>query len=254
MKEEDPLSRLIFRWHLPEGAFWRLMFWAIVATVVLTAWMLLFQVVFPRASRRSHATQHITLLDAASPETRQMVAEVADRSFLLLSPGATGAPRLSELRPVFSPGFKDYELQVKDLPETGGAVSMLPRLFSARRTLLPPLPAPTAAVASTAPVKAQRLVAVASGGLEGRAIVHNMAQLAEGTPALGEIHGQIRVAVSSDGRLLTAVSLMDESSIVSAAVSREFRQAIEAVRFAPVTETRPQWGTLAFRWQEAPPP
>ena len=250
-KEEEPLSRLIFRWHLPEGAFWRLMFWAIVATIVLTAWMLLFQVVFPRASRRSHATQHITLLDATSPEARQMVAEVADRSFLLLSPGATGAPRLSELRPVFNPGFKDYELQVKDLPETGAAASMLPRLFSARHTLLPPLPAPAAAGASTgrAPVKAQRLVAVAGDGLEGRAIVHNMAQLAEGSPALGEVHGQIRVAVSPDGRLLTAVSLMDESSIVSAAVSREFRQAIEALRFAPVTETRPQWGTLAFRWQ-----
>ena len=250
--QDDPLSRLIFRWHAPEGALWRLLWWGTVAAVVLSLWLLCFQVVYPAASRRSHTTQHITLLDTSSAEARQAMAAVADRNFLLLTPNATGAPRLSELRPVFSPGFKDFQLQVKDLPESGASPSVLPRLFGPGRSLLPPMAA-AHAPAAPAPVRRQRLEAVAGGGLEGRAILHHMEQLSEKSPALGEIHAQMRVAVAPDGRLLAAVSLMDESTIVNAAISREFRLAINSLRFAPVATNGPQWGTLAFRWQEVAP-
>ncbi len=257
MKPEEPSSRLIFRWHAPEVPLLRLFVWSLVGAVILAVWMLTFEVVFPRASRRSHATQHITLLDGSSPQSRQALAAVADRSFLLLAPNATGAPRLSELRPVFTPGFKDYELQVKDLPEAGAGVAVpsLPRLYGGSRSLLPSLPAAAAAARVDAPpAKVLRLVAFAAEGLGERPIVHNMEALPESSAALGEIQARFRVAVAADGRIVAAVSLMDESTVVGAAVSRELRQAIQPLRFAAAAAPGPQWGVLAFRWEEARQP
>ena len=254
---DDSPPRLTFRWHAPEVPLLRLVFCCTVAAIVLATWMLMFEVVFPRASRRSHATQHVTLLDGSSPQARQAAATVADRSFLLLAPNATGAPRLSELRPVFTPGFKDYDLQVKDLPEAGSGLGapVLPRLYGGGRSLLPSLPAvTTAGRAAAPPAKALRLVAFAAEGLGERAIIHNMEALPESSAALGEIQARFRVAVAADGRIVAAVSLMDESTVVGAAVSRELRQAIQPLRFAAAATPGPQWGILAFRWEEVKQP
>ncbi len=255
-KDEDPDADLIFRWHAREGVRVRLLMWGLLATVVLTVWLLMFEVVYPASSRRSHTTQHITILDSSSPKAREVIAAIADRNFLLLSPNANGEPRLADLRPVFSPGFKDFQLRVKDLPETGAAASVLPRLFGPDHAPLPPVtvakPGTPPAPAPTVPAKVL-LVAVPSAGLEKRPVLHDLEQLPSGSPALAEIDAQFRVAVAPDGRVVTAVSLMDESSDASAAVARAFRQSIDQLRFVPVDAPGPQWGIITFRWKEQKP-
>ena len=250
MKPEEPRPDLIFRWHAPEGVTLRLFMWAGAAAFGLGIWLLLFEVVYPAPSRRPHTTQRITLLDPSSPKAREVIAAVTDRNFLLLAPNATAAPRLADLRPVFAPGFKDFQLQVKDLPESGATSSTMPRLFGPDHTLLPPLAAGNP-IAARGPVRNLKLVAVPSGGLEGRKVTHDVEALPPGSPALGEINARFRVAVGEDGRVITAASLMDESSDASAAVSRAFRQAIDQLRFAPLVASGPQWGIITFRWKGA---
>ncbi|MDB6140853.1 MAG: hypothetical protein JWO94_3925 [Verrucomicrobiaceae bacterium] len=251
MKKETSAD-LIFRWRASEGAAVKLFMWLLVAAVGISLFLLMFEVVYPAPSRRSHSMQRITLLDPSSPKAREVIATVTDRNFLLLAPNANAAPTLSDLRPVFSPGFKDYQLQVKDLPETGAATSTLPRLFGPDRTLLP-------VVGVVKPVqppgqqKKLRLVAVPLDGLKGRTVAHEVEPLPESSPALGEINARFRVAVAPSGRVLTAASLMDESSDASAAVSRAFRQAIDQLRFAPASTPGPQWGIIAFRWKGEKP-
>lgn len=251
MKREDPNADLIFRWYAREGVRLRLLMWALLSAVVITIWLLLFEVVYPASSHRSHTTQRITMLDPASPQAREVIAAVTDRNFLLLAPNANAAPKLADLRPVFSPGFKDFQLQVKDLPETGAASSVLPRLFGPDHSPLPPVAGVKAAPPPPMPAEQVRLVAVPSAGLEKRAVLHEIEPLPAGSPALGEINAQFRVAVAPDGRVLTAVSLMDESSDAGAAIARAFRQSIDQMRFAPVQSPGPQWGIIAFRWKGA---
>ncbi|MDB6116338.1 MAG: hypothetical protein JWO08_119 [Verrucomicrobiaceae bacterium] len=248
MKKDDPYEGLIFRWRAPEGVRLRLVMWGLLALVGMGLWLLLFEVVYPAPSHRSKTTQRITVLDASSPKAKEVIAWVTDRNFLLLAPSANSTPSLSDLRPVFSPGFKGFELQVKDLPETGAAASELPRLFGPDHPMLPPV---TTAKLATAPAQNRkvRLVAVPSAGLEGRPVLHDIEPLPAGSPALAEINARFRVAVSPAGRVLTAVSLMDESSDASAAVARAFRESLDQLRFAPATSTGPQWGVIAFRWK-----
>ena len=249
MKQDDPLSSLMFRWRASEGVTMRLFLYTLLAVVTFVAFLLLFEVVYPAPSRRPHTMQRITLLDPAQPKAREMVAAVTDRNFMLLTPGPNAAPRLADLGPVFSPGFKDYQLQVKDLPETGAVSSTLPRLFGPDHAPLPPVTKPRLAAKPVGQVRS-RLVAVAADGLEKRPIVHDVEQLPEGSPALAELNARFRVAVAPDGRVLTAASLMDEGAESSAAVSRAFRQIIDQMRFSPVPTPGPQWGTLTFRWKK----
>jgi hypothetical protein len=226
----------------------RLLMWGIIATVGMGLWLLMFEVVYPSPSHRSKTTQRITVLDSSSPKAREVIAAVTDRNFLLLAPSANAAPSLADLRPVFSPGFKDFQLQVKDLPETGAPSSVLPRLFGPDHPMLPPV-ATTKPVTSPVQTRKVRLVAVPSAGLEARPVLHDLEPLPAGSPALAEIDARFRVAISPAGRVLTAVSLMDESSDASAAVSRAFRQSLDQLRFAPAASSGPQWGVIAFRWK-----
>ena len=246
----DPSRSLLFRWRAPEGVALRLIMWSGASLAALTMVLLMFEVVYPTPSRRPHSTQRITLLDPASPKAREVIAAATDRNFLLLAPNANAAPRLADLRPVFSPGFKDYQLQVKDLPETGTATTSLPRLFDATHALLPPVAA-AKRVQKRAEAQPLKLVAEPSGGLEGRHLLHNAQPLPPGSPALSEINAQFRVAVGPDGRVITAVSLMDESAETSAAASRAFLQAMEQLRFDPSPIPGPQWGVITFRWKGA---
>ena len=247
-KNKDPYEGLLFRWRAPEGVTGRLIMWGFSSALVLTVIPLMFEVVYPVSTHRSRTTQRVILLDPTSPKSREVIAAVTDRNFLLMAPTANAAPRLSDLRPVFAPGFKDFRLDVKDLPETGAASSNLPRLFGPDRPPLPPVAA-SKPVARPATTRALRLVAVPSEGLESRPILHDIEPLPEGSPALGEINARFRVGVGPDGRIVTAASLMDESAETGAAASRTFRQALNQMRFAPVVQAGPQWGILTFSWK-----
>lgn len=240
---------LLFRWMANEGAAKSLLMWSGLVAAGLTVIFLLFEVVYPTPSRRPHTTQRIILLDPAQPKARALIAAVTDRNFLLLAPNANAAPRLADLRPVFSPGFKDFQLQLKDLPETGAASSTMPRLFSPERSPLPPVVGANA-VTKAAKANSLRLMAVPSAGLEERKLLHDLEPLPAGSPALGEINAQFRVAVGPEGRIITAVSLMDESAEAGAAASRAFHEAMDTLRFEPQPGSGPQWGVITFRWKE----
>ncbi len=231
---------LIFHWFVAEGRGWQVIFSSIAAALFFGGLMLLFQVVYPAASRRHLAVQHFTWLDPGSTQARLITDAVSDRDFLIM-PDSALPPLKARQMPVFTPGFKDFELRVRDFLETSAQPTTMPRIFRPDDAPLPPVNA------SPHPMppqpKPQTLRATVISGLADRRIVKPVEAPRPEAASIG-----FRIAVAENGRITTAVPLSAESTLTD--VIKEVRPLLDRLRFEPAAQPGLQWGVVAFRWQE----
>lgn len=236
---------LIFQWLANEGRGLKLMVGIVATLMALTGFALLFQVVYPAARRHPLAVQRIVLLDGSTPESRSILDKVRDKDFLVLPPEPGATVPAEAKPPVFSPSFKDFALQPKDILESrANASTALPRVFRAARPLLPPVS--VAPVAQARPIAApQKLQVTVVEGLVERPMTR-LARLDESRFA--EIAGaEYRIAVAFDGRVTLMVPLSDPGNQTE--LYRDLRAALDALRFRPDAGRPVQWGTVALKWQ-----
>jgi hypothetical protein len=243
MSDERPHG-LIFQWLAREGRGWNLLVGILATTMALAGFALLFQVVYPAARRQPLAVQRMVLLDSSSPAARAILDRVRDHDFLVLPPVNLVSTPPEAATPVFSPSFKDFKLEPKDILEsrTHGS-AQLPRLFRPEKPLLPPLPpAPVTQARPVAPP--QSLQMTVTEGLEMRGITRPVtfhdARFAE------MLNVSYRIAVAPDGRVALVVPLSDPGNQTE--VFGEVRSAFSSLRFQTRPSSEMEWGTVTLQW------
>lgn len=240
---------LIFHWLAHEGRGLKLVVGTVATLLTLAGFALLFQVVYPAARRHPLAVQRILLLDGSTPESRAILEKVRDQDFLVLPPLAAVITPPEADPPVFTPSFKEFTLQPKDILEsrTHGGV-LLPRVFRAGAALLPPVAA--APVVTARPVgRSQSLQMVVEEGLSGRPVTRPVAFR---DARFAEIAGTAyRIAVASSGRVTLVVPISDPGN--ESDLFGQIRTEFARLRFQPRTEAAVEWGTVALKWQPEKP-
>lgn len=240
---------LIFHWFAREGRGMNLFVGTVATLMALTGFALLFQVVYPSARKQTLAVQRIVLLDGSSPESRSILDRVRDQDFLLLPPVVGGTVPPEAMPPVFTPSFKDYKLQPKDiLVSRASSATTLPRVYRGSRPLLPPVAPPPVAIARpVAPPQKLRVTVVE--GLAQRAVTH-AATLDD--VELAEIAGaEYRIAVVADGRVTLVVPLSDPGNQTE--LYGKVRTVLGGLRFQARQGLGVEWGTVALKWQSSKP-
>ena len=248
MSEPPQHHGLIFQWLAREGNGLRLFAGGVATLLAFGGFLLLFQVVYPTARQRPLAVQRVLLLDPASPAVRPVLDAVNDRDFLLMrsardeSKTAVGPPL------AFTPSFKGFELQPKDLLESRATSTLLPRVFQPDHPPLPPVPA-TASMPVPKSAIPHVLQATVVDGLKQRPITHAVTFKDD---ALGDIVGTVyRIAVAPSGRVTLVIPLSDPAGRFDA--FQQVRTGLTELRFQASPTQAIEWGTLTLKWLATKP-
>jgi hypothetical protein len=229
---------LLFHWNVGERRWWRLIMATLIGAVLLALASLAFRVVYPPALNLRLNAQRVTLLDPSSAAAREVLEAARDRDFLVLRESLPVRPE-DVTTPVFTPGFKGYELRVREDLEATLEPDIIPKLFLPQRAPLPPIVATRAR--TPAPLPDQSIVPVVRSGLADRSILRSIKIVEPDAQGL-----QLRIGVNAVGRVITALPLNLSSEQTPAL--RSLPNQLANLRFAPKPGSDFEWGVLSLDW------
>jgi hypothetical protein len=244
---EKPL--LIFSWgHKPRrtGA---LLFWLIIAAVLIFSFYLFFRLERVLQTTRVRPVHSVLLLDSRLATSQHLMNKAQDQSLIALGTGLSSHLDEEAYKlPKFRPSFQDFELQLKTRPEDEPKLRAFPQIVSSAALLAPP-PLTSTPVRAT-PTASPALVWQIISGLKGRSILQQPALPTEiGAYAL-EVPFQVEI--NAAGKVIFALPV--ETPEDSREVLTQLRHSLESLRFHPSKEGSPPAHGLLRLTPEQPTP